>query len=109
MTDTPKDLHLAIWELLKPEEMPEGIEVNEAYCPVMWHDRHVEIAISIAHRCIVDAAREVLDVSAIVIYPKSLNRWVWDNDEWGSPPYPTRTEAIYHALKWLREPEGGNQ
>jgi hypothetical protein len=102
------DYHLAIWELLTPEERPKGLSVTmHREWPEdvdHWYlGDHVIIRESFAHRAILDAGREVLDGNAIVIYPKSSDRWVWDNEEYGSPPYPTRTECIYHALKWLRE------
>jgi hypothetical protein len=66
---------------------------------------------SIAHRAILDAAREVLDEAGIKVCKhvirfsdKSVNeKWQFSSREHHSLRYPTRTECIYHALKWLRE------
>jgi hypothetical protein len=103
MTDTPKDIHLAIWELLTPEERPGFLYANEAYDPVLWHNGcGEELLVENASRIIVDAAREVLDLAG---------GEVTHTPSWWKArfPYdgivvrePTRTEAIYHALKWLR-------
>jgi hypothetical protein len=115
MTDTPKDIHLAIWELLTPEERPGFLYANEAYDPVLWHNGcGEELLVENASRIIVDAAREVLDLDYLMAYKCPVNKkdWCidaqWDYEDGGeeekffSQPYPTRTEAIYRALKWLR-------
>jgi hypothetical protein len=66
MNDTPKDIHHAIWELLTPEERPEGLlyDSYRAMCHDEWGD---QVPDPIAHRAIVDAAREVLDLACVEI------------------------------------------
>jgi hypothetical protein len=116
MTDTPKDLHLAIWELLTPGEKPHGLSrrTNTWGCKYWGHLDGALSHDSIAHRAILDAAREVLDLAGIEIHPPSnippvSSGWYWDCD-WNTGDisamddvFDTRTECIYHALKWLRE------
>jgi hypothetical protein len=104
MNDTPKDIHHAIWELLTPEERPEGLlyDSYRAMCHDEWGD---QVPDPIAHRAIVDAAREVLDLAGISICPLDPDGWYFECPErgnYGSKDYLSRTEAIYHALKWLR-------
>jgi len=120
MPDTPKDLELAIWELLKHSERPNFKRVYSPEAETMlWKDMWVEELISktSAYRCIVDAAREVLDEAKVSI-DKCVTKYAYGDDtiawsaasytpRWVSKLYPTRTECIYRALKWLREQEGG--
>ena len=107
MTDTPKDIHLAIWELLTPEERPEGLlyDSYRAMCHDEWGD---QVPDPIAHRAVVDAAREVLDKNGVLlheIHDDMSDLWWFEGVRYHktvSAPIDGRTEAIYHALKWLR-------
>lgn len=122
-TETPKDLPYAIWELLKPEERPpHGLQWERhqkywygfpEYSDPDWSMGNRggwRIPNEYAHRCIVDAAREVLD-DAVIHVGHSLDA---DQDGWEAISYPQkvvarsidRTACIYHALKLLREQEG---
>jgi hypothetical protein len=97
------DYHLAIWELLTPEERPEVMEYDRAL--LAWYDDFGSVVRPfIAHRAILDAAMEVLLLGKVdIMAPAGNLDWHFlegDNSEFG---YPTRTECIYHALKWLRE------
>ena len=114
MTDTPKDIHLSIWELLTPHERPQGfIEPtwDHEYFRAQEGWKIVGLPDTIAHRCIVDAAREVLERNQYQIHYKQ--RWEDEEAHWWfscaygpmKRDYPTRTECVYHALKWLREQE----
>lgn len=123
MTDTPKDLHFAIWELLAPEERPGSLYWRKWCCTdgvhhftQWWNDPKMEYEDSVldfhAHLAILDAAREVLDLAGIGINAPQHNvsmGWWWCAPSMGwaesEEDYPTRTECIYHALKWLREGE----
>jgi hypothetical protein len=112
MTDTPKDLHLAIWELLTPEERPEGLYRYKGTRGYYWSDGwDGGIDDPLAHRAILDAAREVLDDALVEVF-RTINiassEWLFRHEdlagEYESPVfYHSRTECIYHALKWLRE------
>jgi hypothetical protein len=116
------DYHLAIWELLTPEERHESkIQFEKRrkywYCfpkasdstgPIEFSGGHT-IPDFIAHRAILDAARGVCDLSRIAVrqHEDPSDGWWWESDtddDVGSyETYPTRTECIYHALKWMRE------
>jgi hypothetical protein len=109
MTDTPKDIHLAIWELLTPEEQKAtGLEyVKRGWDRPLWYCHDIITHIVAAHRAIVDAAREVLDLADMGVgmprKDKDINGWWFHTpDHIDEQEYPTRTEAIYHAIKWLR-------
>jgi hypothetical protein len=110
MTDTPKDIHLAIWELLTPEERrATKVRKEEISKKRTWDDIGAT-RLEVAHRAIVDAAREVLDLACVEINVEKCDPdWLWfyggrPHDD-SDPIYFTRTEAIYHALKWLRGQE----
>ena len=102
MTDTPKDIHLAIWELLTPEEQETtGLEYVKRGCDrPLWYCHDIITHIVAAHRAIVDAAREVLDNKQLMIRRIETGKWWFEKS--CATLFDTRTEAIYHALKWLR-------
>ena len=95
MGDETDDIYLNIKNLL-PTEVQNSLPVF--CCPESCEDA--------ANRCIVDAARELLDIAGTQIYPTISDGWGWvAKHSVPSRRYDTRVEAIYHALKCLHRGE----
>lgn len=101
---TDEQCVLAMWELLGVCHRPEDLFCD--YDEESWYDEYGEsVHDPIAHRAILDAAREVLDDAEVYISksPGNLRQWIfWMDRIYPSDPVASRTQATYHALAWLK-------
>lgn len=121
---TDEQCVLAMWKLMSPNYsglcLDDGWRIFPDYtkgkdevlwvCEPMAHLQDgnfvpVTVRKSIAHRAILDAAREVLDDAEVYISksPSYLRQWIfWMDRIYPSDPVASRTQCTYHALAWLK-------